>query len=279
MHVMTRGLRRSAMANDHLSALESEIQPLRQQLLQHPIYRAVNTVQRLQLFMEQHVFAVWDFMLLLKALQLTHTCMTLPWLPQVSPRIVRFVNEIVLGEESDEDGRGGYASHFELYLEAMKQVGASTFAIDTFASLLKCDVDIKRALSDCGARAGCIQFVRTTLSFVNSRKPHCIAAAFSIGREDVIPDMFRQFVVSLDRRSPGQFDRIRYYLERHIEVDEGSHGPMALETVRELCGNNSARWRESADAASTALTARIRLWDSILEAIEQQSLSLVVAAA
>jgi hypothetical protein len=41
---------------DQLSALNSEIEPLRQQLFQHPVYRAVNSVRRLQLFMEQHVF-------------------------------------------------------------------------------------------------------------------------------------------------------------------------------------------------------------------------------
>ena len=253
-----------------LSALKSEIEPLRKQLLQHPVYRAVNSVRRMQLFMEEHVFAVWDFMSLLKALQRTQTCMALPWMPKVNHRIVRFLNEIVLGEESDHDGRGGYASHFELYLEAMKQMGASTFAIGSFVSLLGGNVDIERALSDCGARPGAIQFVQTTWSFVNSGKPHCIAAAFSIGREDVIPDMFRRFLDTFDGQSSERYDRIRYYLDRHIEVDEGSHGPMALETIREICGNDSTLWRESTNAARSALIARIRLWDSVLNAIEQQ---------
>jgi Protein of unknown function (DUF3050) len=262
---------------DQLSALNSEIEPLRQQLLQHPVYRAVNSVRRLQLFMEQHVFAVWDFMSLLKALQRTHTCMTLPWMPKVNRRVVRFLNEIVLGEESDEDGRGGYASHFELYLEAMKQLGASTFAIDSFVSLLGDNVDIERALTDCGAMSGAVQFVQNTWSCVNSGKPHCIAAAFSIGREDVIPEMFRRILDALEAQSPGQFDRIRYYLERHIEVDEGSHGPMALETIREMCGNNSTLWRESTDAANAALAARIRLWDSVLNGFEQQELDFSLA--
>jgi hypothetical protein len=260
---------------NQLFALNLEIKPLRQQLLQHPVYRAVNSVGRLQLFMEQHVFAVWDFMSLLKALQRTHTCMTVPWMPKGSRRVVRFLNEIVLGEESDEDGRGGYASHFELYLEAMKQIGASTFAIDSFVSLLGGNVDIERALTYSGAGFGAVQFVKNTWLCVNSGKPHCIAAAFTIGREDVIPEMFRQIVDALETQTPGQFDRIRYYLERHIEVDEGSHGPMALETIREMCGNNSTLWREAKDAASAALMARIRLWDSVLNAFEQHELEFV----
>jgi Protein of unknown function (DUF3050) len=257
------------MYTDEVLSLNSEIEPLRRQLLNHPVYRAVNSLRRLQLFTEQHVFAVWDFMSLLKALQRTQTCVTVPWLPKGNRRIARFVNEITLGEESDEDGLGGYASHFEIYLEAMKQLGASTVAINSFISLVERNGDVKQALTGCGAESGAIQFVQTTWSIVNSEKPHCIAAAFSIGREDVIPDMFRQFVDSLEAQSPGRFDRIRYYLERHIEVDEGSHGPMALETIRELCGNNSTLWRESTYAARAALTARIRLWDSVLIAFGQ----------
>ena len=119
-------------------------------------------------------------------------------------------------------------------------------------------------------REGAKKFVETTWSFVTSGKSHCIAAAFSFGREDVIPDMFRKFIESLEERAPGQFERLRYYLARHIEVDEESHGPMANKTICELCGNDAKRWREATEAASAALTARIRLWDSIVEVIEAQ---------
>src|SRR5450432_3612099 len=98
-----------------MTALRAGIAPLRKKLIEHPIYWSITSPVKLRLFMEQHVFAVWDFMSLLKALQLSNTCTSAPWIPKEDRMVSRFVNEIVLGEESDEDGRGGYISHFELY--------------------------------------------------------------------------------------------------------------------------------------------------------------------
>lgn len=259
------------MSVNDVSELRLKIQPLREQLMDHPVYTMVDSVKRLRVFMEQHVFAVWDFMSLLKALQLSHTGISVPWVPNSNRTIARFVNEIVLGEETDEDGHGGYISHFELYRDAMHQIGASTMPIDSLVSSLKCGVDMEHALIVSGAKTGARQFVRTTWSIVTAAKSHCIAAAFSLGREDVIPDMFRKFIDSLDDDSPGQFERMKYYLRRHIEVDEGSHGPMALKTICELCGNDTKRWGEATDAASAALRARIQLWDAIVAAMKEQA--------
>lgn len=258
------------MSLNEISKLRQQLQPLRAQLMDHPVYTKVNSVERLRSFMEQHVFAVWDFMSLLKALQLSHTGTTVPWVPRADRTIARFVNEIVLGEETDEDGRGGYISHFELYRDAMHQIGASTVPIDSVVSSLKSGVDVEDALAVAGVRNGARQFVRTTWSIVTGAKSHCIAAAFSLGREDIIPDMFRKFVESLEEDSPGRFERIKYYLMRHIDVDEGSHGPMAVTVICELCGNDANRWREATDAASSALIARIQLWDAIVAAMEGQ---------
>src|ERR1700676_4479490 len=232
------------MSNPRLSELQLKIRPLREQLIDHKLYRTINSVERLRIFMEHHVFAVWDFMSLLKALQLAHTGIGVPWIPKSQRMVARFVNEIVLGEETDEDGRGGFISHFELYREAMHQIGASTVPIDSLISSLNCGVGIKEALANCGGTSGATQFVETTWSFVTSGKSHGVAAAFSFGREDVIPGMFRKFVDSLEETSPGQFERLRYYLARHIEVDEGSHGPMANKTICELCGSDAVRWQE-----------------------------------
>ena len=100
------------------------------QLCSHPLFEEITSLGKLQLFMENHVFAVWDFMTLTKRLQRDLTCTQLPWLPPSDPQAARLINEIVLGEESDEHPRRGHCSHFELYREAMLEVGASTHAID-----------------------------------------------------------------------------------------------------------------------------------------------------
>src|SRR5882757_3095839 len=86
----------------------------RQALFNHPVYRDIRGVGALRTFMEYHVFAVWDFMSLLKALQQRLCCVTVPWLPNEPSLGSRLVNEIIVAEETDEDGDGGYISHFGL---------------------------------------------------------------------------------------------------------------------------------------------------------------------
>jgi hypothetical protein len=151
------------MLNAELSELQLKIRPLREKLIAHNLYGAVNSLKRLRIFMEHHVFAVWDFMSLLKALQLAHTGVGIPWIPKPDRMVARFVNEIVLGEETDEDGRGGFISHFELYREAMHQIGASTAPIDSLISLLNCGAGIEGALGQCGTGRGAKKFVEATL--------------------------------------------------------------------------------------------------------------------
>jgi len=51
-----------------------ELDYLRAELINHSLYKEVKTTKDIQLFTEQHAFAVWDFMSLLKALQLHLTC-------------------------------------------------------------------------------------------------------------------------------------------------------------------------------------------------------------
>jgi len=106
--------------------IERELQPYTDQLKNHPLYDRLNSIEDIKLFMEHHVYAVWDFMSLLKGLQVELTGTTIPWTPKYNPSLTRFINEIVLEEESDVDEDGNYMSHFEMYLDAMDQVGAST---------------------------------------------------------------------------------------------------------------------------------------------------------
>ena len=94
--------------------LTNELAPTRERLVYHKLYENLETIEDLKTFMQMHVFAVWDFMSLLKALQQQLTCTTLPWLPTGNPKTRRFINEIVLGEESDEDAKGNPMSHYDL---------------------------------------------------------------------------------------------------------------------------------------------------------------------
>jgi hypothetical protein len=248
-----------------LQELAERLRPLYEQLAEHRLYRSFESIEDLRVFLEAHVFAVWDFMSLLKALQRGLTCVEVPWVPSRFPVSRRLVNEIVLGEESDVYA-GQPASHFEIYRMAMKACGASTVAIDTLVAGLRQGEPLETLLASApqAARA----FVHATFGFLSTGKLHCVAAAFTFGREDLIPDMFRSFIRDRNDAMEGRLEMLRWYLERHIEVDGDEHGPMALRMIAELCGDDAIKWREASIAAQDALLARIALWDGIVDAIE-----------
>jgi hypothetical protein len=250
---------------DPLTRLRDTIAPARYRLENHPLYREVKTLHHLQIFMESHVFAVWDFMSLLKSLQAGITCVTTPWVPSRYPHSRRLINEIVLGEESDTYG-SNTISHFELYLKAMAESGAGTFSVDQLIDELKAGKSLAEAMELAVPPVEAARFMQSTFGLLAQNKLHVTAAAFTFGREDLIPEMFQQLVRDL-RRNFQKVDLFEYYLNRHIEMDGDSHGPLALQMVEELCGFDDVKWQEAAAAAQAALEARIALWDGILARI------------
>lgn len=255
------------MTHPQLTSFAERARLRRQELVQHPMYRSLHGLDDLRRFMEAHVFAVWDFMSLLKRLQQLLTCVQVPWVPPPSQRLSRFINEIVLCEESDTDGQGHYASHFELYRRAMREVGASTLHIDAVVRGIQHAGAWRPDLIPEPARA----FVRSTFLLLERGQPHEVAAAFAFGREDAIPDMFRALIDALERQNPGLLVHVRYYLERHIGVDEAEHTPLALAMLEELCGDDALKWREASRAVDVAIAARIALWDGILAQVGKGS--------
>ncbi|WP_018130544.1 DUF3050 domain-containing protein [Effusibacillus pohliae] len=252
------------MTTVHLQKVEAK----RHELLKHPVYRQVNSLQRIRIFMEHHVFAVWDFMCLLKRLQQQLTCVDVAWVPGKEPRFARLVNEIVLGEESDEDGRGGYASHFQLYCEAMAECGADLTAIERFIVSLQSGTDPFEAVHQAKIPQTVREFVAHNLQIAFRAAPHEVAAAFFFGREDIIPDMFQKLVPMLEQHGLPT-ERFVYYLKRHIELDGDQHGPLAEQLLVYLCGNDSKRWAEAERVAIRSLAMRIRLWDGVLAAFSK----------
>jgi len=243
----------------------------RDRLVRHRLYRLVDSPERLRAFMAVHVFAVWDFQSLLKAMQQRLTCTSVPWLPTPDPEARRLVNEIVLEEESDELPDGGHASHFELYLDAMRQAGADTRPMLRLLDLLGSGMPLPQAISSCGAHPAAAEFVRRSFEVIGCGQTHRIVAAFTYGREDVIPDMFRRLVGQLAESDPASWSRFRFYLERHIEHDDAKHAPVCRRILARQCGDDVTNWAEASDTARDCLEARIALWDAIAEEFEKVS--------
>ncbi|MEW7291759.1 DUF3050 domain-containing protein [Aquimarina sp. 2304DJ70-9] len=252
--------------------IQKEIEHLRTKLLNHKVYRSINSIEDLQKFLEHHVFAVWDFMSLLKALQKELTCVSVPWTPKGNPSIRKLINEIVMDEETDQDKNGHPASHFELYLKAMEECQADTTQVRHLIDLLHQGFDIKTSLIQLNLPASVKEFVFYTFSVIETNEAHKIAAAFTFGREDLIPEMFNALVKDLNSKFPRKLNKLIYYLDRHIELDADVHGPLAMRMIEELCGHDINKWTDCMEISKKALEKRLNLWDGILEAIESNEL-------
>lgn len=254
-----------------MATLELEhILPLREKLARHPIYRSLRTLADLQVFMDHHIFAVWDFMSLVKHLQQHITSPRIPWIPRGDPRLRCFINRLVLEEESDmAPGVGGepiYGSHFEYYCDAMGEVGAAADIPWKFLDLVR-EQGVDAALYSDLVPLPARDFSETTFGFIREGKPHVVAAVLTLGREQLIPQMFRQL---LDRIpiSESQAPAFFRYLKCHIRFDDDFHGPLSLQLVETLCGDDKDKAIEAETAAEEAVCARIRFWDGILAAVD-----------
>jgi len=252
--------------------LQKNLKPLREKLINHKMFHQMKTLDDLRIFQEYHVFAVWDFMSLIKTLQLELTGIKVPWMPKGNANTRRFINEIVLGEESDEDGQGGYLSHFEMYLMAMEKTGADTSKITEVLKYLEEDMPLEKALARVQVAPAVKDFIQGTFEIIETSSLPAIASAFTFGREELIPDMFRVLIGDLKQIFPNQLNLFYYYLERHIELDEDVHFPLAMEMLQELCQEDSQCWQEVKETAIKALTKRLQLWDAISQKIEGKNL-------
>jgi len=263
--------------------LLSAIKPVQHRLQHHQLYKTVKDARGLRIFMTNHAFAVWDFMSLLKRLQIDLTCTTLPWLPGRDPIASRFINEVVLGEECDVVTPGGTPiSHYELYLRAMKEVEADTTPISAMISRLQTNggkvadaLEHLRSTHQVGNAKGTIpkqtfDFVKKTFDVCDHKAVHQVASYFLYGREDPIPEMFQSLLGTLES-SGVPCEGIIIYLKRHIEVDSEDHGPLVAKLMKFLCNTDTKKWEEATKSAIEAIEERILLWDGILERINSKA--------
>jgi hypothetical protein len=246
---------------------------LKKQLDRHPVYGSVRNIDDLRRFMEHHVYSVWDFMSLLKYLQHGLAPAKQPWMPTGDAAVTsaqRFINEIVVGEETDDglpDAKGNptYISHFDLYIGAMEEVGADTAPVKAFLKSVQRN-GIEKALKTAKIPEPARQFMQTTFGFIGTEKTHLVAAAFALGREQVIPGMFRSLIADMNiskRKAPLFY----YYLERHIHLDDELHGPLSLRLLKHLCTGSETKLRAASKAGCEAIEARIAFWDGVRDAL------------
>ena len=252
----------------NIQTINQSIQNQKEQLLNHSLYKKIKTIDNLRQFQESHIYAVWDFMSLLKALQSALTCTSTPWLPVGNPETRYLINEIVLAEETDISLDGKRQSHYEMYIDAMQSCGADIRPIESFLDNVIKTKNIFVSIKQSDLHPNIKDFLDFTFRVIEQGKPHEIAAAFTFGREDLIPEMFTAILKNFQTNFPEtDLSKLIYYFERHIELDGDEHGPMAMIMINELCGENETKWKEVEEVSILALEKRIALWDAIEEKI------------
>ena len=252
--------------------IRDSIKEPREKLLNHKLYTEIKSIEDLQIFTSNHIFAVLDFMSLLKALQNNLTCTKVPWKPNKNSETAYLINEIVLAEETDISQDGKRKSHYELYLDAMIDIGVKVENIEKNIMLLSSSDSIENSIEKLDIHPKIKEFLKFTFSIIDEGKPHKIAAIFTFGRENLIPNMFNEILHEFQNNfTEKDISKLIYYFERHIELDEDEHGPMALQMVNELAENDPLKWEEIRDISIVALEKRIGLWDAIYDNVMKKN--------
>jgi len=252
-----------------------KIKSLQKELTEHPIYNSINTLVELQCFLENHIYSVWDFMSVLKYIQHYIAPSNYPWIPKNSGKLRRFINEIVLEEESDTTSfNDKYLSHFEIYQYAMTEIGADINQSNEFIKIVE-NRGINYALQYSEIPKAAKKFIESTFEIINKDKLHLVVSSFTFGRETIIPEMFKSILNQIGL-TENQCPTFYYYINRHIEVDDGKHGPLAMNLLENVCKHNQTYYNEALEIAQISLQARIDFWDNILESINMLNCSTSV---
>ncbi|BAW19054.1 hypothetical protein [Ralstonia phage RP31] len=240
----------------------------------HRVFGMVKTIDDLQTFMSLHVYAVWDFMTLAKRLQCEYTGIKFPWVPPRLPKVARLINEIILAEESDDNGEGGTCSHFELYAMAMQEIGDIDMeSLEAFVTNLRYGIppveSANRALikADPEFRATVTNYIGDTTAVARTGLPEEVLAYFVFGREDSIPAMFSNLLEQMGDLA-AKATTFTYYLKRHIQLDGEDHSVKAAEMLSLELEGNPIRTRTALIAGINAAKSRIALWDAIAAKLE-----------
>jgi len=241
----------------------SNLITLQNNLRNHPVYKSIETLEDLRCFVEHHIYSVWDFMSLVKYIQSEISPSIYPWFPNNHGNLRRFINEIVLEEETDKINSEQTVSHFELYIDSMKEIGATTDQIYSFIDMIDERKNFEEVIFSSSIDQNIKSFLSFTFNIIESNEVHKIAAAFTFGRENVIPDMFIKIVKKISKENDLRSKKFIYYLERHIELDGNDHGPIALKMINNLCGEDISKWDDVINIAKKSMEMRIKLWNHI----------------
>ena len=251
---------------DNLEYYKKEIIALKNKIYKHKLFHKNLETKHIRYFMESHIFSVWGFMSILKSLQYSLSRNSLPWVPTENTRngLTSFINEIVLSEESDYIEGIGYVSHFEIYLEAMKEIGADSSKILELIDCINREGSAYDGINNLDILDEVKDFIKFDLDKALSEDLPKIVGSFTLGREKVIPNMFEHIVQSV--ANANATNKFTTYLSRHIDIDGDRHGQLSSKLLDKLCSSDK-NLEVAYQAGIDSLNLRLKVWDKISDNI------------
>lgn len=250
------------------SSTTREIEKLTKDLFNHPLYRNIKNDEDIKIYMKHQIWCVWDFMTLVKSIQLAIIPPSIYWTPPKDASLGAYIYEVLLTEETDITYKAeGRASHFETYLESMKYANVDTNPILNFIKGLQNGLSYEDSISNSGITKPAKNFVDTTIKFARS-PVHISVSVFCLSREGIIPGMFSRLLKNLSLSK--DLFIFSWYINRHIALDSDSHGPLSIKLFKTVV-DTEEKEKEALSAALEALKARKYFMDEINKEIINKS--------
>jgi hypothetical protein len=248
-----------------IDAFDQAITPLLKVLATHKVFCSINSIAHARVYLQHQVFAVWDFMCLLKSLYRKLSTKDI-WYPPTSSISVHLIGSIMLEEESDINEQGDRESHFETFVRAMEELDTDTSQIRGFIAWIKEEQSIEIAFEQIDVNPSIKKFVLSNAEVLNLES-HEVLSAFVFGRELITSIMFTNLMKALQHHmnymDQSHLCTLISYLNRHISLDADEHFPKALKALIELIGDDLAKLDQTIDVAKKVLGIRIDFLDGI----------------
>jgi hypothetical protein len=254
-----------------IKALHPKLTPLINQIAHHRVVTHITTIEAVRRFMEQHVFAVWDFACLIQGLLQRIALPRIPGLANHPPAGIRLLYELAASELADDHPHkpDTCISHFHWYLEAMDTCGADRHPMTHCLQQLQAGHPIAQALQQPSVLPSTRQFVQQTFDTLQGNTP-ALVAHFTFGREALVPTLFAPLLTQIQQYPLPGCALLIAYLTRHIAVDSEDHFPKAAQLLEQVCGHEPQRWQQAFQGAQAALRARINFLEGLAEVIMER---------
>lgn len=254
---------------ERVAYILNEIEDLKSELAAHCLYTKLQHMEDIHIFMEHHVFAVWDFMSLAKALQLHLDATQVIEKQTDNSKILGFVNGILTGGETDPNKKEIVLSHLEMYLELMDEIGANTTNIKKLIASSAAGLDIHEAMQIAQLTDEQQRILNFTQTIIATNEIHKIAVAATLVPEGMISNRFLKILKETEERDNLLVPKFKNYLNRYKAIDGNDYGLLSLEMVTHFCDSDGKKWVDILDIAMKTLSHRIYLWDAIVDEIDQ----------